>query len=109
VQALPRDRKTTERVKSLLWAFAESGHNFETDDESIRLKDASLVVEALSRREIEVLGLLAQRLRDKEIARQLNIAPGTVKSHLKSLYRKLEVSDRLEAAAKAKVVASSSL
>ena len=48
----------------------------------------------LSNRELEVVELVAERLRDKEIAARLFIAPQTVKSHLRNIYRKLDVHDR---------------
>ena len=54
-------------------------------------------MEPLTRREGEVLGLLVQRLHDKEIGTELFISPETVKSHLKSIYGKLEVGSRGEA------------
>ena len=39
---------------------------------------------------------------DKEIARELDIAPQTVNSHLKRVFRKLRVNDRRQAAAAAR-------
>jgi len=63
---------------------------------------AGELVEPLSRREQDVLELLAERLRDKEIAQKLFVSPATVKSHLRCLYRKLEVGDRREAVARAR-------
>jgi len=53
--------------------------------------------EFLTNREFEVLRLLRQRLRDKEIADQLCISTDTVKTHLRNLYRKLEATNRREA------------
>jgi len=51
----------------------------------------------LTGREQDVLLLLAEGFSNKEIARHLNIGMGTVKSHLKSLMQKLEVSSRTQA------------
>ncbi len=55
----------------------------------------------LSYRESEVLALLSQGLRNQAIARALNVGDETVKSHLKSIYRKLGLSSRGEAIARA--------
>ena len=55
----------------------------------------------LTRREQEVLCLLAHGLRNKEIASQLNIAERTVKSHVANIIAKLEVKCRTEAVSRA--------
>ncbi len=60
------------------------------------------LVEPLSERELEVLHLIALGLTNKEIAQQLFIAPGTVKAHTSTIYRKLDVANRTEAAARAR-------
>jgi LuxR family transcriptional regulator, maltose regulon positive regulatory protein len=60
------------------------------------------LVEPLSPRELEVLHLLAQGRTNQEIARQLIVAPGTIKAHTASIYRKLDVANRTEAAARAR-------
>ena len=51
----------------------------------------------LSDRELEVLRLLASRLTTTEIAGALFISANTLKSHMKSIYRKLDVSSRADA------------
>ena len=51
----------------------------------------------LSAREVEVLLLLDERLETDEIAKRLYISEHTVRSHVKSVLRKLEVSSRREA------------
>jgi len=58
---------------------------------------ASMRSESLSARELEVLTLLARGRSNKEIAIQLHISETTVKSHLRSLFAKLDVLSRTEA------------
>lgn len=52
----------------------------------------------LTPREIEVLGLLAQGLPNKSIAKQLGISPKTVGNHIERVYSKLDVTNRAAAA-----------
>lgn len=52
----------------------------------------------LSEREIEVLGLIAKGLLNKEIAKTLYISEKTVKNHISNIFKKLNVSDRTQAA-----------
>ncbi len=52
----------------------------------------------LSQRQREILTLLANGETNKEISRTLNISAGTVKAHLESLYRRLDVKNRTQAA-----------
>ena len=56
----------------------------------------------LTKRELEILELLAQELSNKQIADQLFIAPATVKRHSENIYHKLDVPGRHKAVAKAK-------
>jgi two-component system NarL family response regulator len=57
--------------------------------------------ESLSEREIEVLKLMAQGKSNKEIAAALFISEGTVKSHGKSIFARMNVRSRAEAVAEA--------
>jgi LuxR family maltose regulon positive regulatory protein len=60
------------------------------------------LVEPLSKRELEVLHLIALGRTNQEIARQLIVSPGTIKAHTASIYRKLDVANRTEAASRAR-------
>jgi len=52
----------------------------------------------LTSREIEVLELIAEGMINKEIAKQLYISEKTVKNHVSNIFKKLDVSDRTQAA-----------
>ena len=52
----------------------------------------------LSRRELEILRLLIEGDSNKVIARKLEITDGTVKVHLRTIFHKLKVESRLQAA-----------
>ncbi|SMG07007.1 LuxR C-terminal-related transcriptional regulator [Paraburkholderia susongensis] len=69
---------------------------------SARERDAER--ESLSARERDIVGLIAQGLSNKEIARNLGIAPETVKSHVKSIFVKLAVDKRAHAVARAQAL-----
>ena len=60
------------------------------------------LLEPLSKRELEVLRLLASSLTGPEIADQLSISVGTFRSHTKSIYAKLGVHSRIEAIERAR-------
>ena len=49
---------------------------------------------SLTAREMEVLGLVSQGLRNKAVARQLGVVEGTVKLHLHSIFRKTGIANR---------------
>ncbi|EDB2391019.1 TPA: response regulator transcription factor [Salmonella enterica] len=55
-------------------------------------------IKALSARQREILQMLAAGESNKQIGRALNISTGTVKAHLESLYRRLDVKNRTQAA-----------
>jgi DNA-binding NarL/FixJ family response regulator len=55
-------------------------------------------LDALTEREREVLALVAEGLPNKQIARRLEITEKTVKAHLTSVFRAIDVTDRMQAA-----------
>jgi DNA-binding NarL/FixJ family response regulator len=59
-------------------------------------------VSPLTKRESDVLGLVAYGLSTPEVAKQLHISKYTAEDHLKQIYRKLNISSRAEAALAAK-------
>jgi LuxR family maltose regulon positive regulatory protein len=84
---IPRDY-----VKKLIISFKLT-KLIKTDDE---------IIERLSERELEVLRLIAAGLPNKTIMEELFISQGTVKTHIRNIYSKLNVNSRVQAVAKAK-------
>ncbi|QPC85224.1 response regulator transcription factor [Phototrophicus methaneseepsis] len=66
-----------------------------------RVATDTTLAKSLSDREKDVLKLLAHGLTNTEIAQQLYLSEGTVKNYVSSLFTKLDVADRTQAAVKA--------
>lgn len=79
-------------------AMQEKDHS--TGNRSGSMEQA--IVEPLSSREVEVLGHIALGKTNQEIADELVVARGTIKAHAASIYRKLDVTNRTEAVARAR-------
>lgn len=79
------------RIEALLKRY-----NIEPQKEQI--KDDTSQVEPLSAREKEILKLLISGVNNNQIAQELFIDEDTVKAHLKKIYKKLNVSNRAQAA-----------
>jgi LuxR family maltose regulon positive regulatory protein len=88
--AQPGDLRNYARM--LLAAFGGGEHDTPTGG----------LVEPLSAREREVLALMAEGASNQQIAARLVVAPGTVKAHTASIYRKLDVVNRTAAVARAR-------
>jgi DNA-binding NarL/FixJ family response regulator len=67
------------------------------DREREQSKEAQRAISSLTLREREVLQALADGLSDKEIAERLYVGSGTVRNHVVSILRKLNVHSRLQA------------
>jgi LuxR family maltose regulon positive regulatory protein len=84
---------------------------FETTDEhrineenrapTLLLTRPPALIEPLTKRELEILELIAEGLSNRKIADRLVISVGTVKVHARNIYGKLQVSRRTEAVARA--------
>jgi DNA-binding NarL/FixJ family response regulator len=60
-------------------------------------KPAVVMASPLSEREFEVLNLLSRGFSNAECAEILTVSPNTIGTHVKNIYRKLEVNSRAEA------------
>ncbi len=64
----------------------------------INKEESSQTLEGLTKREIEVLKLITEGLFNKEIAYKLSISERTVKNHVSNIFKKINASDRTQAA-----------
>ena len=69
---------------------------------SVQRLPARYLLDPISARELDVLGLLAKGSSNRSISDHLFISPSTVKTHTLNIYHKLEVANRTEAIVKAK-------
>ena len=92
----------TARPEDILLAIRQTSERsfYLADDLSVRNRAARATEEAsgiLTRREIEILQLLAQGHSNAQLAQLLWVTEDTVKFHLSNIYQKLEVANRTEA------------
>ena len=95
------DRGVRALLEGEIWISREILSKFIPETEKTQRFSAE-EVSALSSREIEILNLVAQGAMNTEIAESLYISRHTVKSHLYNIYKKINVTNRLEAALWAK-------
>jgi len=60
--------------------------------------EVAMKIESLTKREYEILIVIAEGLNNREIAERLFISEKTVKNHVSNIFKKLEVNDRIQAA-----------
>lgn len=70
-----------------------------------KCNDVLILQLGISKRELEVLQLMAQGLSNQEIAEQLFVSLNTIKTHISNLFAKLEVKRRTQAVELAKKLA----
>jgi RNA polymerase sigma factor (sigma-70 family) len=71
----------------------------------IERRDAQQLIERLTRRDREVLALMAQGMDNAAIAERMTIAPNTVRGYVQNIIEKLETHSRLEAVLRATALA----
>ncbi len=91
----PREAALRNYAATLQQAFAGPGRDAPLESPNAQLLDP------LSTRELEILSLLCNGLSNQEIADELVLSVGTVKSHIHNIFRKLGVRDRPQAIATA--------
>lgn len=87
--------KLTRKKEVVLVTHAAPGVKFRLNEEKLREL-------SISKRELEVLVLMAEGLSNQEIAEKLFVSLNTVKTHSSNLFLKLEVKRRTQAIQKAK-------
>ena len=92
---LLKETAHTEIVRAVRMVHA--GQRLIQSDVAARLRDLPRI--SLTRREIEVLGLAAQGMANKEIGYRLGTTVGTIKIHIQNILSKLHAFDRTHAVA----------
>ncbi|MGK0500193.1 MAG: LuxR family maltose regulon positive regulatory protein [Oceanicoccus sp.] len=87
--------RCSEYSKNLLRAYA-------TNSTTAAFTGQGVLVEPLSIREVEILQLVGEGLRNKEIAEKLSISISTVKAHIYNIFSKLQAKSRTEAVAESR-------
>ena len=77
--------------------FFEYFQNFEKNEKLNAKEDEENLLNYLTNREEEVLGLLTQGVTYKGVAKKLFISETTVKTHVNNIFQKLQVNDRTQA------------
>jgi DNA-binding CsgD family transcriptional regulator/GAF domain-containing protein/tetratricopeptide (TPR) repeat protein len=111
---LTADAFTADRLEVLDMVFSrmvylksfqrgeEANEAINEKSKTIQVKSHPPLVESLTKREMEILRLIADGQSNKEIGLQLEVTEGTVKNHALNIYGKLQVKRRVQAIAKAR-------
>jgi LuxR family maltose regulon positive regulatory protein len=104
IRQLPVSDDIRAYIDSLLSKFDLEPSETRAEDAPESQSDSlsSALIEPLSDRELEVLKLIAQGFSNSEIAESLVVAISTVKTHINNIYRKLDVSKRIQAVQRAR-------
>ena len=104
LQRLAAEPQMTGAARALLGAIEHAGGGIPAKPPPTEAASSARCMahyEELTRRELQIVALLAERLSNEEIAASLMISPHTVRNHLANLYAKLDVTSRRAAVARA--------
>jgi DNA-binding NarL/FixJ family response regulator len=92
---------SADELVGVIRHVAQGGRHFDEVVVKAFLSDEQRALERqlLTPHELEVLRMVAAGATNREVAEQLFVSADTVKSHLETIYRKLEVTDRAQAVA----------
>ena len=96
---LLKDSESSELKKAILSVV--DGEDYIQPSLNAKMIDRDMdseKIEKLTKRELEVLKLLAVGMYNKGVADELHISERTVKNHVSSIFKKIDVSDRTQAA-----------
>ena len=85
-------------MRGELWFTRDPMGNIVVDSTPARKQASDSGNSVLTDREKQILALVASGARNSKIAKELEISPNTVKSHLYNIYKKIDVPSRLQAA-----------
>ena len=92
---IPHDRAYTSRPETNAAPSVESADVVIAKNQSVRISD---LVTTLTPRQEEVFAILARGASNKSIARTLSLSEATVKIHVRNIFQKLSVNNRVQAA-----------
>ncbi|GER08055.1 DNA-binding response regulator [Iodidimonas muriae] len=102
ITILPRDANSTDVRDAALGAYSRTGKQMGTAAPLSKYKgmgrwDQRSATEHLSKRQREIMAMVAEGMANKEIAHRIGIAEGTVKAHIHAVFRALGVNNRTQA------------
>jgi LuxR family maltose regulon positive regulatory protein len=87
-----------------LMTYARELMEWRNEMQEVDKQQPKTITDVLSPREITIVELIGRGQSNKEMARQLGIAPETVKTHIKNIFLKLGVERRAQAIARAQTL-----